>query len=256
VLRCLEAARELVLRSGDYSFTQNVQDAIDDARRASTRAEYEIHQSTQISALRDRSDRTRSEFDAAAAAREEAIRELNARKQQELDALQSIQSRQLSSFDDSHACDPPPKFCRWSPEYLNLRLQEKFLFQLKRFTEAHAVKVEADRRESIDRESMRRSWEQAVAHDRQQLLKQQKQQRDAIERRFAEEWAIKGGQYDSELRRYGNALHAIESRAGVPNEGGRVNKSQRIGDLPARVARIRTTNVQVKSPRKYVGQRG
>ena len=117
----------------------------------------------------------------------------------------------LYQFDEDHNIEVPPKFRKFSPEYLNMRKREKFMVSSKRYVEANTLKKEADKIEKKEREIQQKNWGDYVNQQRQLLIKKQQEQRRCFIEKWDREWAALVPSADAEVTKCENVVKNIEA---------------------------------------------
>ena len=209
----LESRKEGLIERGDYLGAQALEDKISALKQFSEEATYDSIQDYRLTELRQRLSSAKQDLAVSIARRDSVIESFLQKKEQALAECDAIMQRELDEFDRAHEdAKPPPKFRRFSPEYLNMRRREKAMVAAKRYVDANAVKEEADRIERREMEQNERNWKSFVAKQRDQLLKRQLEQRRIIEAKWDKEWASVLPSGDEDVTKCQNAVRAIEAR--------------------------------------------
>lgn len=258
VMHCLRAYRDSVIAEGDYMHAQEVEDKINDLMLRREKQKYEDSQLETYQELTRRLERARSDLQAAEEACRIYTEDVNRRCAEEREELAQMQRDELRELESQFAGDPPYKFVRWSPGYLNLRRKEKFLVKSRRYVEAHDMKLQADKVEREDVRASRGAWKAYGTQQKELLLRQHQVKMEYLLERYEQERVAKMLTLNAEVERCANVVRLYESRvrdAESYNSPGARNKEGKFtriaeGGLGARLSLVRTSNYKMKMERR------
>jgi hypothetical protein len=255
VIARLQEHRNTAIADGEYMAAADIEDRMNNFILIANKVSYEDDQDITYQELRAHYDQAQSDLRTAIRARRHCLREIERQREHELSQMRETHARELAEFDKRHNCPPPNFFRRWSPEYLNLRYQEKFLVRSKRYVEAHAIKCEADTRKSRELQQMEDTWSSASANSRLQLTKHHEHQIQGLEESFLEERIAKAAEHDLIIQGHDKTVKKAEqrikdaesynsprTRLTIPGQILRIRER----DLPPRVTKIRCSNYQMR----------
>jgi hypothetical protein len=209
----IELRKAKMIASGDYLTAQRHQERIDELKFLNTESTYDgIHQdrcheihTRLMTAQRQLADR--------AAAADRVLQKFTQQRQADLDGFDERARQELATFDETHPpAALPAKFRKYSYEYLNLRMRERYMVSSKRYMEAEALKAEADALEIVEIERQRRNWDDYVTKKRQLLIAQKAEQRRILEEKWDRDWRALRPSATADVARRENVVRALESK--------------------------------------------
>lgn len=210
--------KDKLIEDGNYLEAQKFEIKIDELRQISTESSYDSIHRGRYDELQQRLETAERDLQMNLEKRDSIIESFQRERQQALDEMEACLQQELISFEAKHDTDPPPKFRKFSPEYLNLRQRERAMIYSKRYVDANNLKAEADILERKEVQQQNRNWERHVAKQRQLLVKRHEEQRRILQEKWDREWAALSPSADQQIKKCENAVRAVESRIMAESE--------------------------------------
>ena len=258
VIACLRAYRDSVIPTGDYMHAQEVEDKINVLMLGHQKEKYENGQLDTYQELQKRLERAREDLKVAEENRRIYVEDVDRRQAEEEVELAEMQRDELRQLEEQYSGEPPPKFVRWSPGYLNMRRKEKFLVKAKRYVEAHDMKCQADKLEKEETQASIGSWKAYGMQQRELLVRQHQVKMEYLIERYEQEKVSQLLTLDTEIERFRNTVKLLEAKIrnvetyNSPGTRTTSGKFTRIaaGGLGARMSLVRTSNYQMKMDKR------
>ncbi|OHT14235.1 hypothetical protein TRFO_15541 [Tritrichomonas foetus] len=212
VLNFLKDQKNQAIKAGDYLSAQKFDDKINEMNLMRTEDTYITSKNGKLEELQQRLVAAQQELEQQREDKNRILDLFQEEREEEITKMYIQLDNELAIFDEEHNTEVPPKFRKFSPEYLNLRKREKFMVSSKRYVEADKLKKEADAREIVERNNQQTNWENYVKKQREILIKKQDEQRRCFIEKWDREWAALLPSAENEVAKYENAVKAIESR--------------------------------------------
>jgi hypothetical protein len=133
-------------------------------------------------------DQARAELAKVLSERERCFAIFNKRRQRAIQKLELQQARELQAHDAQFAGELPLSHRHVPAEILQLRDQERFLRQSRRYIEAQRILEEADALEAFELEKQRIRWGHEGAAIREGILRRHAQQMGCVIEKAKQTW--------------------------------------------------------------------
>ncbi|OHT07638.1 hypothetical protein TRFO_24134 [Tritrichomonas foetus] len=160
--------------------------------------------------------------------------EAKQKRDSDIAAYRKAVEEELAVFDQQFKEDPPTQYQKYSANYLNIRVQEKFLMKSKRFQEANELKAEADKIQAQEEAQFRMKYESDLEMKRNDLIRKLEEKiyarEEAANREFLK--IQKSSQREIEnankaLNHFENHAYELEQLATISNPTSNRNFSQK-----------------------------
>lgn len=211
VLNYLTNQKNEAIKAEDFLSAQKFEDKINEIKLMQVEEAYESRQNGKYEDLVQRLSEAQNILEDQRENLNQVLQSFQDEREEAILKLDEQLESELFQFDEEHNVDPPPKFRKFSPEYLNMRKREKFMVSSKRYVEANALKKEADILEKKERQIQQKNWGDYVNQQRQLLLKKQQEQRRCFIEKWDREWAALVPSAECEVTKCENVVKNIEA---------------------------------------------
>jgi hypothetical protein len=231
----------------DYLQAQKIEDICTALLQERTEYTYESYQQCRLKSLEERLDAALEAVDEVRQVLQESQSML---EKERCDALQNLiadNEQELVAFDEAHLREMPAAFRKFSREYLLLRKRQESCVHSKRFSEANALKLEADEFEAIETTRQEENWHKSVALQREALQHRQMQKIQVLEEKFRCRWCEQILPLLNELTGAENAVKAAELKLSTFQAGENGPAPMKTGGpINGKGTRMRTLNYTAK----------
>lgn len=211
----LKSQKKEAIKEEDFLSAQKFEDKINEISLMQTEDSFEMAEIDKYEVLIQRLTNAQYELEDQRSKTNQLLEIFQIERENAIREFDEQQNQELILFDEQHSGEIPPKFRKFSPEYLNLRKREKFMVSSKRYVDAENLKTEADARELIERETQRKNYQEYTKNQRNNLMKKQNEQRLCFIEKWDSEWAALLPSADNEVQKYENAVRAIEAKISI-----------------------------------------
>ena len=211
VLNYLINQKSEAIKAEDFLSAQKFEDKINEIKLMQVEDAYESRQNDKYEDLIQRLSDAQSALEEQRENLNQILQSFQDEREEAIMKLDEKLDNDLYQFDEDHNIEVPPKFRKFSPEYLNIRKREKFMVSSKRYVEANNLKKEADAMEKKERAIQEKNWENYVNQQRQLLIKKQQEQRRCFIEKWDREWTALVPSAEAEVTRCENVVKNIEA---------------------------------------------
>lgn len=238
------------IKKADYLQAQKIEDLCTALLQQNTKKGYIRIQNSKKNVLQNKLRMAKEELERAKEYRAEITNKYNIDRENAFKELEKLQDEELNKFDEEVYPNIPINFQKFSKEYLQLKKQEDFLVQSKRFVEANEIKMEADRIYSIEQEQQQERWKKHFESLREAFISKLDQQKLCLEQKWDGKWAEMLPPLVEEEARCIKAVKAAEAKIQEaeicqPKRGKSVNRHlppMKIGPTDTNNTRMRIQN--------------
>jgi hypothetical protein len=151
-------------------------------------SKYCRHKSSAVQQLRDKITQCESELSAVLAERDRCFAIVERRRQKSLARVQAQQERELEAHDAIFEGELPVRYRHVSAEVLQIREQERFLRQARRYIEAQQMLEEADALEAFEIERQKVRWHNEGVAIREAMVQQHQRETQCILDKYEQQW--------------------------------------------------------------------
>lgn len=211
VLNYLKNQKNEAIKVEDFLSAQKFEDKINEIKQMQVEEAYESRQTGKYEDLVQRLSEAQTELDDQRENLNQLLQSFQNEREEAIAKLDEQLEYEIYQFDEEHNIEIPPKFRKFSPEYLNLRKREKFMVSSKRYVEANNLKKEADIMEKKEQKIQQKNWGDYVNQQRLLLIKKQQEQRRCFIEKWDREWAALVPSAEAEVTRCENVVKNIEA---------------------------------------------
>jgi hypothetical protein len=213
VISSLRAKKAEYVRVGEYRQAMCCERKVTELKFASTEEAYDDLQHSRVAEAQQRVDVARRELAGRCEAWDRVLAQFEQDRQRSLAEFDEAAAKELTAFNEKHnVLEPPPKFRKFSYDYLNLVMREKYMVASKRFLEANALRAEASELEQKEKAVQKTNWDSYVEIHRQILLNHQREQRRILEAKWEKDWDALAPSGEAEIDKYATAVSNLEAR--------------------------------------------
>lgn len=212
VVKKLQEKKAACIKDGDYLQAQFFEDKSNEILEISTEACYGDDRNTKLEKLQQRLALAQQELEYEIQKSNRILDGFEREKEKAMNQLIENHNEQLLAFDEKNQPPMPPKFQKYSPEYLNLRKREQFMVSSKRYAEASSLKAEADQMKIVEDKQNEQKWQAYVAQQRKQLVDTMKQQMVCSQNKWAREKNALKISADKQITNCQNLVTALENK--------------------------------------------
>jgi hypothetical protein len=199
-----------VISCGDYVAAQHIEDKINELKQFQMKSTFNRIHRDRCAEIQNRLTEAQQELDQRLRNRDQLFKTFKEQKCQSLQDFNTFADEELQDFNAEYETAPPCVFTKYSQEYLNLRMREKYMISSKRYIEAETLKTEADRRLIIERENQENAWRMQVNKKRELLIARQNDQRKALQRKWDRRWNDLCPSIDEEVSKFQNLVRNLK----------------------------------------------
>jgi hypothetical protein len=203
----LRMYKQEVLKEPNYLLAQRIDDVCGELLLKQSQTFYSETKSIEVDRLEDRLERARERLQEVRENIASSKQDFEDRKREALSRLEQEQKYELADHDEVYSQDLPPRLRHVPGEILQIREQERFLRQSRRYIEAQELREESQALEAYHMELRKIQWRQEGETWRQVLKKKHQQQRLCL----LAKWDRTRQTKDIELREHEKHLMSVVS---------------------------------------------
>lgn len=208
----LQRHKEPLVREHRYLEAQHIEDLCERIQKRITKSQFKQMINDKNQTLNQRLKQAQKEHQDSILRRQQIERDFEDAKQKSLDELDREHDYQLAKFDQEVYPNMPQGFKKNSPEYLQLKKQEEYMVNCKRYSEANEFKEKAEQLGEIEAQENEKRWINHVIQLREALIARQQIQRQGLEEKWERKWVESIPKAIDEEVKCSKAVKAIQSR--------------------------------------------
>ncbi|OHS92811.1 hypothetical protein TRFO_40871 [Tritrichomonas foetus] len=195
----LRKHKQEVLKKPDYFLAQRIDDVCSELMLLSSQTSYCEYRGEEIAAAEEKLEQAKNQLQLILDEREKVNQLFNNQKAKNIEKLEQQQQEELEQLEQKYNSGIPPKFKKVSNEVLNIRKQEEFLRNSKRYMEAQQLKEEADALEAFELARQEVKYHNEKIEAKEKLMAQhQTQMKCLLEKMNRQYNAMMPNSYDRE----------------------------------------------------------
>jgi hypothetical protein len=196
----------------DYLRAQRMEDLCGQLLVLVDQGTYCTYKSYEADRLQEKINHARAELQAVLDERERALSLFNDQREKAAARLQQQHDSELARRDDYYAGELPAKWRHVSGEVLQIREQERFLRQSRRYVEAQRMMEEADALEAFEIERQKVRWYNEGVGIRETMVARHAKQMSCLQERFDRTWSAMVPDSLARERQWNTVIQHLEAQ--------------------------------------------